>query len=105
MKTREFAKRVVIYGLGLGIYAYELFVATVEGLGLNAKGFWGESSRPVEPDDHVAPAPVVDPIAKARVEMLTRASYDFDRWNKMTSAERAANINETKRRIEKETAS
>lgn len=95
MKARELVKRAVIYGLGLGIYAYELFVATVEGLGLNARGFWGEpdpdpTPTPMQPEpEHVASN---DPIEKARAEMLARASSDFDRWNKMTPAERAKNI-------------
>jgi hypothetical protein len=90
MKTREFIKRAAIYTLGFGLYAYEFVVATIEGLGLNTKGFWGEPTRPTAPDDHIASAPVIDPIAKARADMLTRAAADFDRWNKMTPAERAA---------------
>jgi hypothetical protein len=88
MKAREFIKRATIYALGFGLYAYEFVIATIEGLGLNAKGFWGEPTRMVEPDDHVA----VDPVAKARAEMLERAARDFDQWQKMTPADRAASI-------------
>ena len=89
MKAREFTKRALIYGLGLTLYAYELFAATVEGLGLNPKGFWGEPTRPVEPDAHVAHA---DPVAQGRLDMFERAGRDFERWEKMTPTERAANI-------------
>lgn len=91
MKAREFAKRAMIYGLGLTLYVYELFVATVEGLGLNTRGFWGEPTRPDESNPNVAPA-AGDPIAQARAEMLERASRDFEAWQTMTPAERAANI-------------
>lgn len=63
MRAREFVKRATIYTLGLGLFAYELFIATIEGFGLNARGFWGEPSRPAPPDSHVAsilPPPPVD---------------------------------------------
>jgi hypothetical protein len=92
MKAREFAKRAVIYGLGLSIYAYELFIATIEGLGLNARGFWGETRDPVKPHDPIQPEAHVAPdtYADDRASMYQRAIRDFDRYNKMTSAERAA---------------
>jgi hypothetical protein len=79
MKAREFAKRAMIYGLGLTLYVYELFVATVEGLGLNTRGFWGESPRePMRsdpPGPNVAAAPpytIANEAFEAEVEHLTR---------------------------------